>query len=166
MSVRALCIAALVAACGSSQTPPPEPPAPEPSQRTLACREYNGRITPFLRRFDGALAVLQGGQQRAGDDPTLKSEVLATFADFLGQELPELRAIASADALLGKAHGHLVAAIEEVARGHEQLATAYALGDTGVRRRALDRLSEAWQLWSESSRVIVLRCKEEQTEGE
>jgi len=153
--------AVLLVACGGAPKPAPKP-APEPSARARACRAYNARITGFLRRFDEALNELAERQQQAGEDATLKSDALGAFADRLVLELPELREIRSEDDLLSAAHRQLVAAIEQVSRGHEQLAAGYALGDVAVRKRAMMRLSDAWSLWSEASRAIITQCRDEQ----
>ena len=155
----ALVVVAALAACGG-RAPPPSSPPPPPSPRARACEAYNRRISPFLRRFDAALALMQAAQRRAGEDATARGDAAAGFADRVVAELPGLRAIGSRDPVLAAAHRQLVRAVEEVARGHEQLAAAYALADAAVRRRALDRLAGAWRRWSEASRALVGRCRQ------
>jgi hypothetical protein len=161
----AMAMAMAMVACGGSRKPAPKPAAPQPSAKERACRAYNANISPFLGRFDGALGALRTQKDEAGDDTTARADAVGRFAEFLVGEIEELRAIESRDEQLGQAHRYLVVAIEQVSLGHEQLATAYAIGDTGVRRRALDRLARAWTVWPEASRAIVSRCSGEQAES-
>lgn len=161
-SARVLVAVAVVAiiGCGASERERPAPVRiPARSVRSRACDDYSVHIDGFLDRFRGALDTLQARQQATGRDDADRGEAVSQFADFLVGELAGLRSIDSRDATLRAAHGALVVALEQVARGHEQLATAFALGDAGVRRRALDRLARAWGLWSDASRAIVARCR-------
>ncbi len=142
-------------ACGGSSKPAKKPQTPEQK----ACGRYGVRIAPFLDRFGAALDVYDSELDQARDGAA-RGEAARKFADFIAGELDGVRRIAPHDPTLGPAHDRLIYALEEVAGGMDQLATAYALGDDAVHKRALARIGTGFTAWSSATRVIVTQCRD------
>jgi hypothetical protein len=152
-------LAVAVAACGGAPKAGPSAERPRPSYEARVCNEYSLRLSPFLARFDAALESYQARRRAAYDDAG-RGEAAAELGDFLAGEVNLLRLIRVPDRELYLAHLHMIAALEEVGRGHEQLATGFALQDREVRKRARNRLVVGWGGWSDASRFIVAHCRE------
>lgn len=150
--------AALLLACGGPHQTETAP-KPSPSAKERACSRYGIRMAPFMRRFDVALDAYAVQAKGAPDDIS-RADAARNLASFIDGEILGLDKITSADSQLDRSHTQLVAALEEVGRASEQLATAYVLADRPVKLRALARRDDGLGRWSRASRDIVTQCSE------
>lgn len=150
----------LSSACGARQAPPPAEPEPvAAAARPDPCTGYMRLVGPFLLRFEGALEDYQVG--RADGGTTSRADAARVMADFVDQELPDMRRVRARDPGLAEAHTELVGSLEQLVGALEQLSTAYVLDDRRLRIRALDRVDLAWRRWSDAGMTIHGMCAPE-----